>query len=142
MSTPYPPRLPTRVRGERGCTFFGWDDDIVMSVGNEQPKPPLVFPSETSLATRRSVHLPSSASSLPTPRPGWPQFLWRLKNLIAAKGNIQDGHKKGILLDALDDQTLDRLDRWLEPVLVDATDYNTVLTTLEENMAEAGRGST
>ena len=46
-------------------------------------------------------------------QPGtWATFFRRIKTHIAAKGRIDDAQKRGILLDALDDHTLDRLERW------------------------------
>lgn len=43
----------------------------------------------------------------------WTSFFRRIKNTIAAKGAIPDDQKKGIILEALDDATLERLERWL-----------------------------
>lgn len=64
----------------------------------------------------------------------WPSFLRRIKNHVASKGAISDSQKRGILLDALDDATLDRLDRWLEPLTTDTSGYEHVLESLVNNM--------
>ncbi|KAJ1528979.1 hypothetical protein ONE63_007346 [Megalurothrips usitatus] len=65
----------------------------------------------------------------------WTSFLRRIKNYIASKGAIADGQRKGIILDALDDATLDRLDRWLVPINVDDAPFDYVMETPRVNMA-------
>ena len=67
----------------------------------------------------------------------WPSFFRRIKNHIASKGNIADNQRKSIMLDALDDATLDRLERWLEPVTLDAATYALVEDSLKTNMTSS-----
>ena len=64
----------------------------------------------------------------------WTSFFRRIKNTIAAKGAIPDNQKKGIILEALDDATLDRLERWLEPISTEAASYNDILESLGFNI--------
>ena len=64
----------------------------------------------------------------------WPTFYRRIRNHVSAKGNITDDQKRGILYDALDDPTLDRLERRLEPITLDAATYEQAHTVLAANM--------
>lgn len=64
----------------------------------------------------------------------WGNFFRRIRQHVASKGNISDEQKKGIILDALDDPTLDRLERWLEPITLEAAAYFDVVDSLEFNL--------
>ena len=64
----------------------------------------------------------------------WSSFFRRVKNFIASKGEVSDGQKKGIILDALDDKTLDRLERWLEPLTTASADYAQITGCLATNI--------
>lgn len=64
----------------------------------------------------------------------WDRFLRRFQITIDGKGNIPDSQKRGMLLNALDDRTLDRLEKWLEPVPLESASYSAALAILKEHL--------
>ena len=64
----------------------------------------------------------------------WASFIRRFKFHVDSKGNISNEQKRGMLLDALDDRTVDRLDQWMSPIGLSTATYAALLATLEARM--------
>ncbi|KAJ1520275.1 hypothetical protein ONE63_004477 [Megalurothrips usitatus] len=66
----------------------------------------------------------------------WPKFVRRLKLIISVKATKEE-IKRGMLLSALDDQTLDRLEQWVHPRSLESCSYSTLLAELDKNIVTA-----
>ena len=65
----------------------------------------------------------------------WPTFIRRFEFHISARGNITDEQRKGMLLEALDDRAVDRLQRWMSPIPLSTATYAALLATLKVKMS-------